>query len=96
MFKPGQVIRSKISGLYAVVAEATAGSSLCSIRMLTGDAKGVVLQFYPRTDPQSELIGNNYQERPTKPVQPGAAFKRWLSEMTGDLPEQRGCRKEDC
>lgn len=27
---------------------------------------------------------------------PGAAFKRWLSDMTGDLPEQRGCRKEDC
>lgn len=27
---------------------------------------------------------------------PGTAFKRWLSDMTGDLPEQRGCRKEDC
>lgn len=27
---------------------------------------------------------------------PGTAFKRWLSDMAGDLPEQRGCRKEDC
>lgn len=27
---------------------------------------------------------------------PGTAFKRWLSDITGDLPEQRGCRKEDC
>lgn len=27
---------------------------------------------------------------------PGTAFKRWLSDVTGDLPEQRGCRKEDC
>lgn len=80
MFKKGQVIRSKISGLFAVVTEATSGSSLCSIQMLTGDAKGKVLQFYPRTDPQSELIGNNYQERRTRKA----------------LPEQRGCRKEDC
>lgn len=34
-----------------------------------------------------------YMERQ---AQPGAAFKRWLSETTGDLPDQRGCRKEDC
>lgn len=78
MFKKGQIIRSKISGRYAVVVEATAGSILCSIRMLTGDSKGKVLRYYPRSDIQSELIGNNY--RSTVPA----------------LPEQRGCRKEDC
>lgn len=77
MFKKGQIIRSKISGRYAVVTKATAGSSLCSIRMLTGASAGKVLQVYPRTDPQAELIGNNYQER-------------------RNVPEQRGCRKEDC
>lgn len=27
---------------------------------------------------------------------PGTAFKRGLSDVAGDLPEQRGCRKEDC
>lgn len=92
MFKPGQVIRSKLSGNLALVQRVDYNKRLCQLYVLSGPSTGETLWPFPLVDPSSEVIGNNYKERPTTQAQPGDVFKRWF----GELPEQRGCRKEDC
>lgn len=89
MFKRGQVIRNKHSGYFAVIRES-------GIEVLTGPIAGTCIPSYSHESIDDVLIGNNYQERQTKQAQPGTAFKRWLGELTSAIPEQRGCRKEDC
>lgn len=80
MFKKGQVIRSKLSGNLALVQRVDYKKHMCSLYVLSGRSAGETLWPFPLVDPESEVVGNNYQERPT----------------TKTLPEQRGCRKEDC
>lgn len=98
MFKKGQVIRGVSSGwVYLVLGGEGSKRSFEAVVLSVPDGKSCAgRKVLIRRNRKYLLIGNNYQERQTKQVQPGAAFKRWLSEMTGDLPEQRGCRKEDC
>lgn len=96
MFKVGQVWRANASGnTYLVLS--VPNSHRATVARMTGPAKGqkgwIGVSAAQR---RYTLIGNNYQELLPKQAQPGTAFKRWLSDMTGDLPEQRGCRKEDC
>lgn len=50
------------------------------IEVLTGPIAGTCIPGYPHESIDDALIGNNYQARPTPEA----------------LPEQRGCRKEDC
>lgn len=92
MFKQGQVIRSRLSGNLALVQLVNYDTRQCKLYVLSGPSAGVTLWPFPLVDSYSEVIGNNYKERPTTQAQPGDVFKRWF----GDLPEQRGCRKEDC
>lgn len=98
MFKPGQVIRSRLSGNLALVQLVNYDTRQCQLYVLSGPSAGETLWPFPPVDPFSEVIGNNYKERPTTQArpktqaQPGDVFKRWF----GDLPELRGCRKEDC
>ena len=80
MFKKGQVWRNNFSGnLYLVVR--TPKKHLCDVICIAGSYLmngGGLGSSTARTS--YTLIGNNYQERPTRKAP----------------PEQRGCRKEDC
>lgn len=80
MFKVGQVIRSRLSGNMALVEMVDLKTRMCSLYVLSGRSAGETLYPFPLVDSESEVIGNNYQERRTRKA----------------LPEQRGCRKEDC
>ncbi len=90
MFKVGQVWRSKRTGILYVCDSCVKGYPPLFKRIGGGT------RSKPIGHRQLTLIGNNYQERSTEPARPGTAFKRWLGEMTSGIPEQRGCRKEDC
>lgn len=92
MFKQGQVIRSRLSGNLALVQLVNYDTRQCQLYVLSGPSAGETLWPFPLVDSYSEVIGNNYKERPTTQALPGDVFKRWF----GDLPGQRGCRKEDC
>ena len=98
MFKEGQVIRGVSSGWFYLVLDAEGSKrSFEAVVLSVPDGKSCAgRKVLIRRNREYQLIGNNYQERPTKQAQPGAAFKRWLDEQTRGLPEQRGCRKEDC
>lgn len=98
MFKKGQVIRGVSSGwMYLVLDGEGIERSFEAVVLSVPDGKSCAgRKVLIRSNRKYQLIGNNYQERPTKQVQPGTAFKRWLGEMTRGIPEQRGCRKEDC
>lgn len=96
MFKKGQVWRNNTYGTLYKVLRVNAGV-YAVVEAITGRDIGFCGHLGPATARKAfTLIGNNYKERPTKQAQPGAAFKRWLGEMTSGIPEQRGCRKEDC
>lgn len=96
MFKVGQVWRANASGNTYLVLSVPNGHRATVARM-TGPSKGqkgwIGVSAAKR---RYTLIGNNYQERQTEQAKQGAAFKRWLGEWTSGIPEQRGCRKEDC
>lgn len=80
MFKKGQVWRANASGNTYLVLSVPNIHRATVVRM-TGPAEGqkgwIGVNAAQR---RYTLIGNNYQERPTRKA----------------LPEQRGCRKEDC
>lgn len=96
MFKVGQVWRNNAYGTLYVVCDVRF-SSMAIVQAITGRDAGWRGNLGPATARKAfTLIGNNYQERAPEPVRPGTAFKRWLGEMTSGIPEQRGCRKEDC
>lgn len=141
MFKPGQVIRSKLSGNLALVQIVDYNKRMCRLYVLSGPSTGETLWPFPLVDPESEIVGNNYQERQTTKAEKPAIDKETynliqnlrrdnkelrrqnkdLRDDIGDmasklhlayrdkfpgiaalwstpeaLPEQRGCRKEDC
>ena len=79
MFKKGQVLRHRLTESAVLVIEWP------RVRRLTKPTIGraPVGKEYcvsKHLEHYFNLIGNNYQERPTRKA----------------LPEQRGCRKEDC
>lgn len=80
MFKVGQVWRSKASGNIYLVTRVRS-KYRCDVKGVAGSNVGLIGYLGDHTArTKYELIGNNYQERPTLKA----------------LPEQRGCRKEDC
>lgn len=80
MFKKGQVWRNNFSGnLYLVVR--VPKKDFCEVLCIAGNYRGNGGNLGSAiAETGYKLIGNNYQERPTRKA----------------LPEQRGCRKEDC
>lgn len=81
MFKKGQVIREVSSGwIYLVLGGEGSKRSFEAVVLSVPDGKSCARRkVLMRRNRKYQLIGNNYQERPT----------------TKALPEQRGCRKED-
>lgn len=72
MFKPGQVIRSKLSGNLALVQMVDYNKLMCRLYVLSGPSTGETLWPFPVVDPESEVIGNNYRNiRPKEPEQRG-------------------------
>lgn len=99
MFKKGQVWRGIRNKSHVIIVERVNDAlSMVDVKFIDGPRTGQKGWVHATTVKKNECahIGNNYQERPTKQAQPGTAFKRWLGEMTSGIPEQRGCRKEDC
>lgn len=82
MFKKGQVIREVSSGwVYLVLDGEGSKRSFDAVVLSVPDGKSCAgRKVLMRRNRKYLLIGNNYQERPTRKA----------------LPEQRGCRKEDC
>lgn len=80
MFKKGQVIRGVLSGWVYLVLRTECERSIEVVVLRTPDKRRVGKKTLIRSAREYQLLGNNYQERPT----------------TKALPEQRGCRKEDC
>lgn len=98
MFKVGQVWQgTRNKGHIILIKRVHEIMPLVNVEFINGPRKGYKGWVYAGTvETQCALIGNNYQERSTEPARPGTAFKRWLGERTSGIPEQRGCRKEDC
>lgn len=84
MFKKGQVLRHRLTGSAVLVIEWPRVRRLTKPTIgRTQVGRAQVGQEYcvsKHLEHYFNLIGNNYQERPTRKA----------------LPEQRGCRKEDC
>lgn len=90
MFKKGQVWRTPKGSLIRIVTFQE-NYDLVYVKAIKGPVRGRHGWCKASTKAKvCQLIGNNYREKP------GAAFKRRLDEQTRGLPEQRGCRKEDC
>lgn len=80
MFKVGQVWRADASGNIYLVLSVP-NSFRADVARMTGPAKGQKGWIgINAARSRYTLIGNNYQERRSRKA----------------LPEQRGCRKEDC
>lgn len=75
MFKKGQVIRSKLSGNMALVQMVDHKTRMCSLYILSGRSAGETLYPFPLVDSDSEVVGNNYQERPTTKAEKPAIDK---------------------
>lgn len=145
MFKPGQVIRSKLSGNLALVQMVDYNERMCRLYVLSGPSTGETLWPFTLVDPESEIVGNNYRVCPAPLPDNGdngepmprethnliqnlrrdnKELRRQNKDLRDDigdmasklhlayrdkfpgiaalwsapeaLPEQRGCRKEDC
>lgn len=96
MFKKGQLWRAKASGNIYLVTRVPDKHCCVIIGVAGPNVNRVGWIGVSAARRRYTLIGNNYQERLPKQAQPGTAFKRWLGEMTSGIPDQRGCRKEDC
>lgn len=93
MFKKGQLLRAKSSDNIYLVTRVP-DKHCCTIVGVAGPNVNMVGWLgVSAARRRYTLIGNNYQERRKRP---GESFKRWLNEQTSGLPEQRGCRTEDC
>lgn len=82
MFKKGQVWQgTRNKGHIILVKRVHETMPLVDVEFIDGPRKGHKGWIYTDTvEAECTLIGNNYQERATRKA----------------LPEQRGCRKEDC
>lgn len=97
MFKKGQVWRTPKGSLFRVITFLE-DKNLIFVKFIYGPTRGRMGWADAAANAKvCRHIGNNYRNIRTKePDRPGAAFRRWLDEQTSGLPDQRGCRKEDC